>query len=301
MKIAIIGTGIAGNVAAYKLRDDHDITVFEANNYVGGHTHTHDIKVGDMSYKVDTGFIVFNEWTYPNFLSLLNELNVVAQPSDMSFSVKCQRSSLEYNGTSLNSLFAQRSNLIKPSFYRMISDILRFNKAAKMFLTTGDTTMKLGEYLYQCRYSKEFIEHYIIPMGAAIWSADPVQMFEFPAFFFMRFFNNHGMLSVGERPQWYVVKGGSNAYVDRLISGHKDNIYLNSPVKAIRRKREFVDVILSDGDVRRFDYVFLACHSDQALRMLERPSQIEKAVLGAIPYQKNEVVLHTDESVLPKK
>jgi len=301
MKVAIVGTGIAGNVVAYKLREHCDISVFEANNYVGGHTHTHEIEIEGSRYKVDTGFIVFNEWTYPNFKKLLDELKVEAQLSDMSFSVKCEKSGLEYNGTNLNSLFAQRKNLLRPSFYRMISDILRFNKEAKQFADVGDEKLTLGEFLYQNHYTKEFIEHYIIPMGSAIWSADPLQMFEFPACFFMRFFNNHGMLNIDERPNWYVVKGGSSAYVEKLIAGHKSRISMNAPVRKILRRSDHVELILQNGEKKIFDYVFLACHSDQALRLLERPIQAEKEVLSAIPYQRNSVVLHTDDSLLPRK
>ena len=204
MKIAIIGTGIAGNVAAYHLCKDHDISVFEANDYVGGHTHTHDIEYAGQNYHVDTGFIVFNYKTYPHFTRLLDELGVDVQPSNMSFSVKCEKTGLEYNGTRLNTLFAQRRNLWRPAFYRMIRDILRFNAEAPKLLLAESADISLGEFLYTSAYSRQFIEHYLIPMGAAIWSADPLRMYTFPARFFVRFLHNHGMLSVHERPQWYV-------------------------------------------------------------------------------------------------
>lgn len=301
MKIAIIGTGIAGNVTAYHLCRQHDITVFEANSYVGGHTHTHDILWQGRHYTVDTGFIVFNYRTYPQFTRLLQELKVPVQPSSMSFSVKCEKTGLEYNGTSLNSLFAQRRNLLRPGFYRMIRDILRFNREAPALLDTPDDPVSLGEFLYRGGYSKQFIEHYLVPMGAAIWSADPLQMYHFPARFFIRFFHNHGMLSVDERPQWYVIRGGSQAYVRKLIAPFADRIRTGAEVEAIRRHPDHVSVKLAGQPAERFDAVFIASHSDEALRMLRDPSPLEREVLGAIPYQKNEAVLHTDDSVLPRR
>jgi len=301
MKIAIIGTGIAGNVAAYHLSRDHDITVFEANNYIGGHTHTHDIRVAHQAHAVDTGFIVFNYKTYPHFTRLLKELDVEVQPSSMSFSVKCEKTGLEYNGTTLNSLFAQRSNLLKPSFYRMIKDILRFNREAVQVLDTEQASISLGDFLYQGDYGKEFIESYLIPMGAAIWSADPIQMMKFPAGFFIRFFHNHGMLSIDERPVWHVIKGGSREYVKKLTAPFKDRIYLNSAVEMVRRNANNVEIYLANGEKFLFDQVFIATHSDQALQLLQDPTEIEKQVLGSITYQQNEAVLHTDESLLPKR
>ena len=301
MKIAVIGTGIAGNVVAYKLHQHADITVFEAGDYVGGHTHTHQIQLGDEQHNIDTGFIVFNHWTYPNFIELLKELNVETQKSNMSFSVKCEKTGLEYNGTTINSLFAQRSNLFRPSFHRMIRDILRFNEEAKEVLNRQNTRYTLGQYLNDNGYSREFINHYIIPMGAAIWSSAPDKMMEFPAYFFIRFFNNHGMLSVNERPDWYVIKNGSKSYVEKLIAGFKDSIRLNSPIESVTRYDNHVMVKPYGQESIKFDSVFLACHSDQALRMLSDPSQDESRVLGAIPYQRNEAILHTDTSLLPKK
>jgi predicted NAD/FAD-binding protein len=301
MKIAVIGTGIAGNVVAYKLHKHLDVTVFEAGDYVGGHTHTHQIQLGDERHNIDTGFIVFNHWTYPNFVELLKELNVETEKSSMSFSVKCEKSGLEYNGTTLNSLFAQRRNLLRPSFHRMIRDILRFNDEAKEVLNRNNTRYTLGQYLTDNGYTREFINHYIIPMGSAIWSSSPDKMMEFPAYFFIRFFNNHGMLSVNERPDWYVIKNGSKNYVEKLTAGFKDNIRLKSPIESITRYDNHVMVKPYGQDSIKFDSVFLACHSDQALRMLSDPSQDESRVLGSIPYQRNEAILHTDTSLLPKK
>jgi len=301
MKIAIIGTGIAGNVAAYHLNKHHDISVFEANEYIGGHTHTHDIEVNKYNHAVDTGFIVFNYKTYPNFTKLLKDLDVEVQPSSMSFSVKCEKSGLEYNGTTLNSLFAQRSNLVKPSFYRMINDILRFNKEALSILDTDKANASLGEILGEGGYSKEFIEHYLIPMGAAIWSSHPDQMMQFPAGFFIRFFHNHGMLNIDDRPVWHVIKGGSREYVKKLTAPFADRIRHNTPVTSVTRHEDYVEIILKDGSIEKFDQVFIASHSDQALAMLSDATALENEILGAIPYQENEAILHTDARVLPKR
>jgi predicted NAD/FAD-binding protein len=301
MKIAIIGTGIAGNVAAYHLNKQHDITVFEANDYIGGHTHTHDIALEQDHHAIDTGFIVFNYKTYPHFTHLLKELGVEVQASNMSFSVKCEKSGLEYNGTTLNSLFAQRSNLIRPSFYRMINDILRFNKEAVSILNTEKASASLGTVLNQGGYSREFIEHYLIPMGAAIWSSHPDQMMHFPAGFFIRFFHNHGMLNIDDRPTWYVIKGGSREYVKKLTAPFAHRIRRNTPVKSITRYADHVKLSLKDGSIESFDQVFIASHSDEALNMLTDASALEKDILGAIPYQENEAILHTDDSVLPKR
>ena len=301
MKIAIIGSGISGNVLAYHLNKDHDITVFEANDYIGGHTHTHNVEVNEQNYQVDTGFIVHNDATYPNFISLLNELGVERQKSTMSFSVKCENTGLEYNGNNLNSLFAQRRNILKPSFYRMIKDILRFNKESLSILKTDESTVSLGDYLKNNKYSDQFIEHYIVPMGSAIWSSSYEQMLNFSAQFFIRFFHNHGLLNVTNRPDWYVIKGGSNAYVDKLTESYKDKIRLNSAVKNVKRLSTHIEITTARSKAEKFDYVFFACHSDQALQMLDAPDEVEGDILGAFPYQSNEVVLHTDTALLPKR
>jgi len=301
MKIAIIGTGIAGNVAAYRLAREHDITVYEADNRIGGHTNTVDVVAGGQRWAVDTGFIVFNDVTYPNFIALLDELGVESQPSDMSFSVSNRHSGLEYNGASLNALFAQRSNLLRPSFYRMLMDILRFNREAPALLDNSGGSVLLGDYLDANGYSREFVEHYIVPMGAAIWSATPDGMRSVPAAFFIRFFHNHGLLSVNDRPTWRVIKGGSKQYVERLVAGHRKRIRLNAPVEWIRRQPEFIHVKARGAEPERYDRVFLACHSDQALRLLADPTPQEREVLGAIDYQPNEAVLHTDASLMPRR
>jgi len=301
MKIAIVGTGIAGNVAARKLAKEHEITVFEADSRIGGHTNTVDVVAAGGRWAVDTGFIVFNDATYPNFIALLDELDVPSQTSDMSFSVRDERTGLEYNGASLNALFAQRKNLLRPAFYRMLLDILRFNREAPALLQQPENRITLGEYLDRHGYSAEFAEHYIVPMGAAIWSATPGGMREVPASFFIRFFQNHGLLSVNDRPVWRVIQDGSRTYVDRLVADHRDRIRLNTPVESIRRYRHGVEVKARGLPAQRFDQVFLACHSDQALRLLADPTPEEQAVLGAIRYQRNEAVLHTDNSLMPRR
>ena len=300
MRLAIVGTGIAGLAAAHRLHPSHDITVFEAGDHIGGHTHTHDIELGGRNWAIDSGFIVFNDWTYPNFIALMNELGVESQPSSMSFSVRCEKTGLEYNGTTLNTLFAQRRNLFSPSFHRMIRDILRFNREAPGFLEAGDDTTRLGDYLSTQGYRQEFREHYIIPMGAAIWSAAPGDMLDFPARYFIRFFHNHGMLSVDDRPQWRVIRGGSRSYVEPLTAPFREHIHLNTPVMRIVRDEQGVTVQTGTGNASRFDAVVLACHSDQALAMLDKPTHVEREILGAIPYQENETILHTDASVLPR-
>ncbi len=300
MRIAIIGSGIAGNTIAYHLNKQHDITVFEAESHIGGHTHTHHIKHEGNEYNVDTGFIVFNDRTYPNFIALLDELKVAWQASEMSFSVQCEKTGLEYNGTNLNSLFAQRRNLFKPSFHQMIRDILRFNKTSLELLSDGNE-IKLGDYLKLGHYSQQFIDHYIIPMGSAIWSTEARQMLDFPARFFVRFFHHHGMLTVNNRPQWRTITNGSASYVSALTESFKDKIRLNTPVESVRRLTASVRVKPLNGDEEKFDYVFFACHSDQALKLLRDKKANETEILSAIPYKENTIFLHHDISVMPKR
>ena len=305
MRIAIIGTGISGMLAAYLLHRDHEITVLEAADYIGGHTNTIHVRLDGLTYAVDTGFVVFNDWTYPNFIQLLNQLGVESQASDMSFSVTCERTGLEYNGTSFNTLFAQRRNLLRPSFYRMIRDILRFNRESLSLLDQPEPGPSLGLYLEDNHYSREFIDHYIVPMGAAIWSASHESMWKFPTQYLVQFFNNHGMLSVNERPTWRVIKGGSQRYAEKLVAPFRNRIHLNSPVESIGRFPDYVEIRakMDRRDYRslRFDHVIIATHSDEALSILADPSPTEKEVLGAIHYQENEAVLHTDTSLLPKR
>lgn len=299
MRIAVVGTGIAGLTLAHLLAAEHDVTVFEADSRIGGHTHTVDVELPEGRVAVDTGFIVCNNWNYPNFLKLLGKLGVHTQPSDMSFSVRCERTGLEYNGGSWNGLFAQRLNAFRPSFWRMLSDIVRFNREAPGLLEMSGEGPGLGEYLKSGNYRRDFVEQYLIPMGAAIWSMPPDQMLTFPARSFVQFFKNHGLLSVSDRPQWATLVGGSRAYLEPITRPFADRIRLRSPVLGIRRHVDGVTVRTPHG-VETFDEVAIAAHSDQALRMLEDPSEAEGEVLGAIAYQENDVVLHTDDRLMPR-
>jgi predicted NAD/FAD-binding protein len=301
LNIAIVGTGIAGNVAAYKLRAKHDITVYEASPYVGGHTNTIDVVEDGRTIAVDTGFIVFNDRTYPNFIELLEEIGQQSQPSVMSFSVSSGDAGLEYNGAGLNALFAQRRNILRPPFYRMIRDILRFNRDAMATLPLEEEGQKVGEYLLKHGYSREFMDHYLVPMAAAIWSAEPQAIQDMPLRFLVRFFDNHGLLQLKDRPVWRVIKGGSREYVSKLVAGHRDRIRLETPVKAVIRHGSRVEIVTEQHGSDWYDAVFLACHSDQALALLDDPTSAERDVLGAIRFQDNEAVLHTDASVLPKR
>lgn len=300
MRIAIVGAGISGLVAGHLLSREHQVVLFEAADYIGGHTNTVDVEIGERSWAVDTGFIVFNTRTYPNFIRLLERLGVASKPTEMSFSVKCERSGLEYNGTSLNGVFAQRRNLVRPAFHRMLRDILRFYRGARELLDDGDERLTLGEYLRTRQYSRAFIDWHIVPMGAAVWSADPVALLEFPARTFARFFDNHGFLQLSDRPPWRVVCGGSRSYVAPLTRPYRDQIRLRTPVRAIRREPRRV-VVVTDAGAEIFDHVVLATHSDQSLALLADPSEREREILGAIGYQRNEAVLHTDDSVLPRR
>jgi predicted NAD/FAD-binding protein len=302
MKIAIIGTGISGLTTAYLLNKKHAVTVFEKNDYVGGHTHTHNINLNNKNYAVDSGFICYNENTYPNFIKLLKILGVESQKTTMGFSVKSKKKKLEYAGNSLNSLFSQRKNIFSISFLWMIRDILLFNKNAKKDLATISLKLTLGEYLKNNNYSKAFIYNYIVPMGAAIWSTKATSMLDISALFFIRFFDNHGLLQINNRPNWWVIKGGSKEYVKKLVSSFKENIRLSSPVYSINRTDEKIEIKLSsdNAQIETFDAVVIATHSDQALKLLSDKTSLEEEILSALPYQKNEALLHTDHSVLPK-
>jgi predicted NAD/FAD-binding protein len=276
------------------------VELFEAGDYAGGHTNTEMVTAGGREWPVNTGFIVFNDWTYPNFMKLMDRLGVASEVSDMSFSVDCHSSGLQYNGTSLNTLFAQRRNLLNLPFLRMIQEILRFNKESRADLAAGNIadTETLGEYLNRNGYSRYFRQYYIVPMGAAIWSAPEIVLEQFPIRFFLQFFNNHGMLSVDDRPTWRVISGGSARYVDAMMERLGERIHLNSPVSSVVREPDHV-VVTVNNEHHHFDQVVFACHSDQALGMIADPSAEELDILGAITYQRNDVVLHTDSSVLP--
>ena len=298
MKIAIIGSGISGNTIAHLLHNEHDIKVFESNSRIGGHSHTHNIKMEKKEISVDTGFIVFNKKTYPLFTELLNTLGVKYENSSMSFSVFSDISGLEYNGTNVNTLFAQRKNIFNLKFIKMIWEIIRFNKKSIKLLST-ESNITLGDYLKEEKYSTYFTNNYILPMGSAIWSSDIKTMESFPAKFFISFFYNHGMLSINERPQWLTITGGSQHYVKKLCASFEDKIETSSEIQSVERCEKDIKITLS-GKVERFDYVFFACHSDEALMLLKDPSDEEKKILSSIPYTKNEVFLHTDISMMPK-
>ena len=304
MKIAIIGAGISGLTAAYYLKPNHNIKVFEIEDKIGGHTATIDVELNGHEYAIDTGFIVFNDWTYPNFIELMDELGVESKPTEMSFSVRCDGSGIEYGGNNLNTLFAQRSNLLRPSFHKMLQDILRFNREAVDDLDNGRieaTTTTLGDYLKNNQYGEAFTFQYLLPMGSAIWSGSTASMLDFPLLFFVRFFKNHGLLSVNNRPQWRVIKGGSRSYLEPLTKSFSDSIVPGSRISQLRRNGDSVELIMQDGSRETFDHVVLGCHSDQALQLLADASKAERKALSAIPYQSNEVVLHTDDSLLPRQ
>lgn len=313
--IAIIGSGISGLTAAYLLAKKHKVTVFEKSEHIGGHTATVDVEVLGESYAIDTGFIVFNNKTYPNFLALLDEIGVGKKDAEMSFSVHNTKTKLEYNGHNLDTLFAQRRNLFRPKFWRLVKEILRFNKLCKQafdaqIYNEADT---LGDFLTEHNFSQFFAEHYILPMGAAIWSSSLTQMEGFQFHFFVKFFHNHGLLNIADRPQWYVIPNGSRSYLSPLCKSFSENIRVNSDIKSITRNNDKVQLHFgalsseqgglnnATGQIEEFDEVVIACHSDQALALLADPSSEESAILSAMPYSENSVVLHTDINLLPKR
>jgi len=302
MRIAIIGSGISGLTCAHLLSRKHEVTVFEAAGWIGGHTHTVDVTLGGRSYAIDTGFIVYNDWTYPNFIRLLDQLKIASRPTQMSFSVHDPLTGLEYNGHNLNTLFAQRRNLVSAGFWGMLRDILRFNHQALSDLDNQriDAHTTLGAYLRAQGYGHRFIDHYIVPMGSAIWSMSRADMLRFPLLFFVRFCRNHGLLSVNKRPQWRVVQGGSRSYLAPLCQPFAERIRLDCKVHRVSRDEGGVTLVSAAG-VERFDNVVFACHSDQALALLDVPSVLERTLLGAIGYADNDVVLHTDTRLLPRR
>lgn len=299
MKIAVIGTGISGLTAASLLAREHELTVFEADDRIGGHTATTDLETRGGPLSVDAGFIVYNEANYPNFSRLLEKLGVETQPSSMSFSVRCDRTGLEYAGTNLNTLFAQRANLLRPGFYRLLAEIQRFNKAATAALRNG-MTGTLEDFLRSEGLSERLAEHYLIPLTASIWSTDPSEILNTPARFILQFLDNHHLLSTGNYLQWRVIKGGSARYVDRLVAPFRDRIRLATPVRSLDRSEQGV-AVATDAGTEIFDEVVVAAHSNQALRMLARPSAAEEEILGSIEYRPNPAILHTDDSVLPSR
>ncbi len=300
LDVAIVGTGVSGLVAASILARRHRVTLFEAGDRPGGHVHTHDIPLGGRTYPVDSGFIVYNERAYPNFIKLLAALGVPTRETSMSFALRNERTGLEYGGTGLDAVFARRANLVDPAFWALLRDVLRFGRAHRELEREGDEAVGLRAWLQARGYSASFIENYAIPMGAAIWSAAPDAMADFPARHFVRFFAHHGVLDIRKAPPWRTIVGGSRVYVERLLAPLRDRLRLNARVRRVARRPGGVDVTTAAG-TERFDRVVIAAHSDQALAMLEAPTPAEREVLGAIPYQRNEALLHTDTRVMPRR
>lgn len=325
MRVAVVGSGVAGLVAArLLLRAGHDVTVFEAGERPGGHVRTVEVEVEGRRVAVDTGFIVHNDRTYPGFVRLLEELGVPRQDSDMSFSVSDAASGLEYNGTSVDALFAQRVNLLRPSFWGLVRDILRFFREGRALVASGggldpwagrldaaalppgraapppDPGPSLGAFLAQGHYGRAFIEQFLLPMGAAIWSAPPQRLADYPAAWFLRFFENHGMLEVANRPTWKTIPGGSRRYVEALTAGWGPRLRLRTPVARVERHAQGLELVTAGGERARFERAVLACHAPQALALLAQPTPAEREVLGALRTQANEAALHTDAAVLPR-
>jgi predicted NAD/FAD-binding protein len=301
LRIAVIGAGVAGLTAAYLLQRKHQVSLFEKNDYAGGHTHTVTLPDGpDQGLPIDTGFIVMNHRNYPLLTQLLEQLKVRVQDSEMSFSYHDPASGLQYNGSDLNGIFAQRRNLFRPSFLWMLREILRFNREARADLQAGRVgELSLGDYLARGHYAESFIRHHIIPMGAAIWSTPCDRMMSFPARSFFQFLNNHGLLSLDDRPQWKTVQGGSHTYVRKMLATFSGELFLNRPVQQLRRTDNGVVLILPDGHSLNFDAAVMAAHADETLGLLLDPTDDERRLLGAWTYQANATVLHTDPSVMP--
>jgi len=294
-RLAIIGSGISGLTCGYLLHKEYDLEIFEANGYIGGHTHTVDVN----NLAIDTGFIVFNDRNYPNFKSILDKLQVTYRPTEMSFSFRNDVWNLEYNGNNLNSLFADRKNLINPNFIKLIYDIVRFNRLAKKNINHSNETLE--QFILRNNFGKWFVDGYILPMVGAIWSIGKDQALEFPFAFFSRFFNNHGLLDIFNRPQWYTICGGSSNYITKMIHGFEDKVFLNSQVKQLVRNQDNIEIIFADNSKKIFNEVICACNSNQALQLLSQPTTDEKQILSNITFSSNEVILHTDKSLLPKR
>lgn len=300
-QIAVIGAGVSGLVCARLLALDHDVTLWEAGSSLGGHARTVEFEAYGRSFAADIGFMVFNRRTYPNFCRLLQILGVSAQPSDMSFSVSVERPAVEYQGSSLNGLFAQRSNLLRPSFLRMLRDIVRFNREATAASEPAAANLTLGEYVDRGGYGPEFLKHYLLPMTAAIWSAPPSQVEEFPAWFLLRFFKNHGLVQLRDRPQWLTIAGGSRRYVSELARPLQESIRLATPAKVVEQGDDGVVIHGANGERQSYDYAVLATHAPESLAMLHPLNSVQREVLSEFRYQTSEAVLHTDHRLLPSR
>ncbi len=303
MRVAIVGGGISGLVCAHLLNPRHAVTLYEAEHRLGGHTNTVEIEIDGETHPVDTGFIVYNERTYPGFVALLRHLGVATKASDMSFSVSDERSGLEWGGTSLSTLFAQRRNLLRPTFHRMLVDVVRFNRAAHRFATeSADPDLTLADFIAAGRWSREFVDGYLVPLGSAIWSADPTSFAEIPMATFARFFDNHGLLRLGDQPRWRTIEGGAARYVDAIRQRLDGRVRYGTGVEKVVRRSDLgtVELRTAPGELAEFDHVVIATHSDQALRLLADPTDAEREILGAIHYQPNQATLHTDVRLLPR-
>lgn len=298
MKIAIIGTGISGLGSAYLLHKTHDITLYEKNDYIGGHSRTVDINVDGKNIPVDTGFIVFNYRNYPNLTGLFEHLNVPVEKSDMSFGVSIDNGWLEYGTRRPLDIFAQKRNILRPKFWRMLSDILKFNNNAKKYL---ESNLTLGECLEELKLGRWFRDYYLLAMGASIWSTPTQGMLDFPARSFIRFFDNHGLLTVNDQPQWYTVKGGSKEYIKLLTRPFKDKIKLACGAQLVKRKKNYIEITDINGNHEKYDEAIFACHSNQVLEILQSPTDNERKIIGAVAYQPNEMILHSDISFMQKR
>ncbi|MET1048474.1 MAG: FAD-dependent oxidoreductase [Acidimicrobiales bacterium] len=303
MRVAIVGSGVSGLVCAHLLHSRHEVTLYEVDGRPGGHANTVEVDLDGERHAVDTGFIVYNERTYPGFVALLAHLGVATKPSDMSFSVADERTGLEWRSTSLTTVFAQRRNLAKPAFLRMLADVARFNRAARRVAADGvEGDLTLGEFLASGRWSRQLLDGYLVPLGSAIWSADPRSFADIPLTTFARFFDNHGLLQLGDRPRWRTIEGGSAHYVDAILRPLRGHVRCNDGIEKVVRRRQTgtVELRTAVGALREFDHVVIATHSDQALRLLADPTPAEREILGAIRYQPNRATLHTDRGLLPR-
>ena len=301
VNIAVIGTGISGMSAAWLLSQRHDVTVYEQDNRLGGHSNTVDAPGANGNTPVDTGFIVYNDRNYPNLVALFEHLKVPTKASDMSFAVSVDDGALEYGGSTLGQLFAQKRNVVRPRFWSMLNDLMRFYREAPSFQETGDEIASLGDYLDRGRYGRAFQDDHLLPMAAAIWSTPAGRVRDYPAAAMIRFCDNHGLLKVSGRPQWRTVDGGSREYVSRLTAAYADRVRIGRGVRRVSRSQEGVAVTDESGETARFDHVVFATHADQALSILCDPSPDETALLGAFQYTRNETILHSDASLMPKR